>query len=227
MKKYIIKFLSYENDNSLFSSAFLANNKYLFIKNGLLFIRGDYMKTEQCSLEQELIDIDEEKKRDMFIDEIAFIIKESHEKIQNIPNLQGEFEEGLYGLKTEKDEKSIVTQAIMSMYYGGSQKCILNLIAHIVFNINSNHMYHNGNKRTALFSMYTILYYFGYYLAGSHTENTFLEFWEKFMCKIANYQNEKYLVNQKNTIDYIKDTLLKNVQIMVLKKPYNSKEKQK
>jgi death-on-curing family protein len=153
----------------------IKHTKFILSNIGTkIVIKGDYISEQEIEVTYNLLDLNNEDTRNSFIRNMSNLIRSCHNQIQSIPNLEGKMEQGSYGLKTNKDENSIVENAINYMVYGCGFN-ILDFVANIVFNINANHLYHNGNKRTSLFAMSTILDYFGYYLSYSYQENALLE----------------------------------------------------
>jgi hypothetical protein len=45
-----------------------------------------------------------------------------------------------------------------------------------------------------------------------------LKFWETTMCDVASYKTIKFLKTEEKTIKYIKETIIKNLQIKCFKK---------
>jgi prophage maintenance system killer protein len=115
-------------------------------------------------------DIENETVRNSLIDLLIYFIKHEHQRIQKIPDVSGIIA-GDYSLRTSHDEKAIIFDIINHMLYNKEDCNVISLVALIVFEINSNHLYSNGNKRTSVATMASVLSYFGYYLYFSATKN--------------------------------------------------------
>jgi hypothetical protein len=119
--------------------------------------------------------LNDDNERNQLIKDLVDMITRAHLFIQNIPDVDGNLA-GDYSLRENKDEKSIVDITINRMLYNHELCNVLDMIALIIFNINSNHLYNNGNKRTSLASANAILRYFGYYLSFSYNAQKMLKF---------------------------------------------------
>jgi death-on-curing family protein len=122
-----------------------------------------------------LFDINNETFRNYLINKLVRIIKTQHEFIKNIPDING-ISGGDYHLRTKHDEQALIINVINHMLYNKNECNILSLVARIVFAINANHLYNNGNKRTSIAALSAILRWFGYYLYFSSDMDKLLDY---------------------------------------------------
>ncbi|GHU51031.1 hypothetical protein FACS189459_6070 [Bacilli bacterium] len=111
-----------------------------------------------------VIDISVAQTRELLLMNLCLIIETTHKFIQVLPDSEGNIGKQIYGYSnpTSTNVSTILVSIIHQMMYDSTKCNILYLASSIIFKINSNHLFNNGNKRTSIFSAFNILSHFGY-----------------------------------------------------------------
>jgi prophage maintenance system killer protein len=152
------------------------------------------------------------------IDPINNLIEKAHLKIQNIKNSEG-ITGVNFGYSGKHTSHSVVTGVVTCFCY--EEINILKFISRIIFSINCKHLYQDGNKRTTIFALDSILRYFGFFLNYSNlSDEELIEKYSNFITRVAGYKQDDELAPKTDdeVIMFITNFLKSSIQIYVFKK---------
>jgi death-on-curing family protein len=166
MKQFKIGYID-KSDLSIFGIAIgkTISNGFLLFENGELYFKSKFKDKEKASFSYVKNSLDTQEELENFCTKISDVIKSSHTYIQDIKDSEGNDGRNQdYALVNPSsiNEHSIAhSLASYIMHNSSLNEPILFLSAKLLFNIATSHIYRNGNKRTAIFSMIFLLENFG------------------------------------------------------------------
>jgi prophage maintenance system killer protein len=151
----------YKKDEELFKIAVknsINAGKMSYFNNQYCVIGRNNMKIP-CSIDKHKINVLSESHYLFLRNRLIKIIKLTHKFIQAIPDSNGIIG-GHFGLSNSHstNEETIIDSILLRMMHNANSCNVLELASQILFKINANHIYNNGNKRTALISTFSILH---------------------------------------------------------------------
>lgn len=193
IKKKKISLLS-KIDISLFEEIFEKTPKRCSLyklKNSILF-QQNFGSNEfsQCEFNLNWIQLDINFRK-LIVDTIY----KAHEIVPEIKTSE-EYESQIYGVKIQGAIESEVDSLTNRYYYEDYETTslgIIDFVSTLLHRLVKRHIFHNGNKRTALLTIAYLLNQFGFYIYSANDSSIYIKKWEKFMLEVANNDKEETL----------------------------------
>jgi death-on-curing family protein len=99
------------------------------------------------------------------------LVLTTHEEIQNIKTSDPD-ECQKYGIREEGKLNAIIVSLINKFLY--ANEGMIDFLSRLMFRLTNGHVFHNGNKRTALFVVSKLLHGFGIYISFSNDTKLYL-----------------------------------------------------
>lgn len=185
-------------DVSLFEEIFEETPKRCSLyklENNILF-QKDFETNVflQCEFRLNIIQIDINFRK-LIVDTIY----KAHKIVPDIKTSE-EFESQTYGVKIKGAVESEVDSLTNRYYYEDYNTTsfgILDFVSTLLHRIVKRHIFHNGNKRTALITIAYLLNQFGFYIYRADNNNDYIKEWEDFMLEVADSNEKEILAVEK------------------------------
>lgn len=161
------------------------------MKNSILF-QQNFGSNEfsQCEFNLNWIQLDFNFRK-LIVDTIY----KAHEIVPEIKTSE-EYESQIYGVKIQGAIESEVDSLTNRYYYEDYETTslgIIDFVSTLLHRLVKRHIFHNGNKRTALLTIAYLLNQFGFYIYSANDSSIYIKKWEKFMLEVANNDKEETL----------------------------------
>lgn len=163
--------------------------------NGVLHQKiFDSDKFYKCEFRLNQIELD-----DKFIKLIVDTIYKAHKIVPEIKT-SDEFEPQTYGVKLDGAIESEVGSLTNRYFYENLSLTplgILDFISTLLLRLVKRHIFHNGNKRTAILTIAYLFNQFGFYIYQAKNNDIYIKDWEDFMLNIADSNENETIAVEK------------------------------
>lgn len=191
-------YLLSESDVLLFSEIYDATpKKCRFYKmiNGVLNQKNfDSDEFYKCEFQLNQIELDNK-----FTKLIVDTIYKAHKIVPEIKT-SDVFEPQTYGVKLDGAIESEVDSLTYRYSYedlSSTPLGILDFISTLLHRLVKRHIFHNGNKRTAILTIAYLLNQFGFYIYQAKNNDIYIKDWEEFMLNIADSNENEVIAVEK------------------------------